>query len=374
MKIVLFANTDWYLYNFRLAFMERLKEFGHEIILLSPSGPYGPNMAKLGFRWVELPMRRASLDPLTELRLIAFIARVYRRERPDLVHHFTIKCVVYGSLAAKIAGIRNRINAVAGLGTVFVNRGYKARLLKPFVRALLKLALQGAGSHLIVQNPDDRTMFEKNRLIPVDRIHLVRGSGVDGRRFQANAVRAHDEVCRILFASRLLWDKGVGRFIDAARALEGQAEFLIAGTPDDGNPDSIDIRFLESCRRQGIVDLLGHVPDMPRLLHEIDVLVLPSIYGEGVPRILVEGAACGLPLVAFDVPGSREIVVHGENGFLIPPGDEHALVESLRRLIGDPELRKRMGAHSRRHFESEYDLETVFSKTLDVYRICLQSD
>lgn len=372
MKIVFFANTDWYLYNFRLAFLQKLKDSGHEILLLSPPGSYGPRMVQLGFRWVPLPMRRTSLNPVSELRLVARVAGLYRREKPDVVHHFTIKCVVYGSIAARIAGVRSRVNAIAGLGTVFVNRGLKARLLKPFVRALLERTVRGAGSHLIVQNPDDKKMFEGT--VSADRIHLIRGSGVDGNRFQAIATRADDGVCRFLFAARLLWDKGVGRFVDAARALEGQAEFFIAGTQDEGNPDSVDSRFLESCHREGIVTLLGHVPNMQRLMQEMDVLVLPSVYGEGVPRILVEGAACGLPLVAFDVPGSREIVVQSENGFLVPPGDHVALVDSLRTLIADRELRIRMGGQSRRHFEGEYDLETVFSKTLKVYRLCLQRD
>lgn len=373
MKILFFANTDWYLYNFRLSLFQKLRNQGIEVVLVSPSGPYSCRFEELGFRWIGLPMKRASLNPLAEFFIIGQVAKIYRHEKPDLVHHFTIKCVVYGSIAAQIAGVANRINAVAGLGTVFANQGIKTRALRPIVCLLLKLALRGSHAQLIIQNPDDMKFFKKNKLISGDKIHLIRGSGVDGSRFlMKKPVGKMSDIreCKFLFAARLLWDKGVDYFVQAARELAKHcaAKFYIAGMPDKGNPDSVDQAYLQSCKDEGIVELLGHVNDMASLLRVMDVVVLPSIYGEGVPRILAEAAACGLPLVAFDVPGSREIIINNKNGYLIPPKNLIALVEGLKRLLWDPALRIEMGKQSRRHFESEYGQETVIEKTLDVYR------
>jgi len=368
-KVLLYANTDWYLYNFRQGLMTALREAGLEVVLVAPPGPYGGRLEAQGFRWIPIPMRRTSLNPGTELQLIRRLAAVYRRERPDIVHHFTIKCVVYGSLAARLAGIPVRINAVAGLGTVYSGEDSRNRLLRPLVTRLLRVSLAGKHSHLILQNPDDVSLFRHLRLVSPDRLHLIRGSGVDGSTFRARPAADGGGPCRILFAARLLRSKGVDNYLRAARRLgaAGVAEFLIAGTPDAGNPDAIGRDYLEACSREGTAQLLGHVDRMQELLESVDILVLPSVYGEGVPRILVEGAACGLPLVAFDVPGSREIVVDGENGFLLPPGDQAALEHAIDRLVRDPGLRARMGRASRRHFETEYDQGTVIRKTLEVY-------
>lgn len=366
--MLLYANTDWYLYNFRSALLLALREGGHEVVVMSPPGPYGERLEAAGFRWIRMPMQRTSLNPLTEARLVARIAAVYRRERPDVAHHFTIKCVVYGSLAARLAGLATRINAVAGLGTVYTDTGALNRLLRPLVSSLLRFSLAGQRCHLILQNPDDVRLFTRHRLIRQDRIHLIRGSGVDGTTFRRPVPGARPE-CRVLFAARLLWAKGVRHFVNAARrfASSGEAEFLIAGTPDEGNPDAVGRDYLDSCEQDGAVRLLGHVERMHELLGRVDILVLPSIYGEGVPRILVEGAACGLPLIAFDVPGSREIIVDGENGYLLPSGDQEGLERAIGQLIREPALRERMGSASRGHFETEFDEKTVIRKTLRVY-------
>jgi len=370
-RIILYANTDWYLYNFRLALLEALTARGHEVIVMSPPGPYGEKLEGLGFRWIRMPMRRTSLNPLTELPLVAKIAGIYRRERPDVVHHFTIKCVVYGSLAARFAGVRRRINAVAGLGTVYSGRGFRNALLRPLVSLLLRASLAGRGSRLILQNPDDWRLFTDNKLVRPERAHLIRGSGVDGSRFRPRPPAAGHVPCRVLFAARLLWSKGIEQFVAAAGRLAspGRCEFLVAGRPDRGNPDAVDADWLAAREREGKVRLLGHVGDMARLLGMSDIVVLPSTYGEGVPRILVEAAAAGLPLVAFDVAGSREIVLDGENGFLVPAGDQDRLESALETLLDSARLRARFGAASRRHFESEYDVATVIARTVEVYGI-----
>ena len=381
MKILFFANTDWYLYNFRLPLARYLRDHGHEVVVLSPPGPYIAKLQAAGFRALPVPMQRRSLHPLRELALLNPLRRLYAQERPDLAHHFTIKCVVYGSLAARLAGIPARVNAVTGLGHVFTSDSLKTRLLRPPVCALLRLALGGANSRLIVQNPDDLAAFQRAGLINTARIRLIRGSGVDTQRFQpAECTPPHPnppppggrglEPLKILLASRLLWEKGIGEYVAAARRLRQQGlnvHFLVAGDPDPGNPASIHPEQIARWRQDGDVILLGHVDDMPALLAQTDIAILPS-YGEGVPRSLLEAAACGLPLIATDVPGCREIVQPGVNGLLVPPKDASALAAAIRQLYHDPLARQRMGQASRTIAVTEFDQRLVFEQTWAVYQ------
>lgn len=370
MKVLFFANTDWYLYNFRLSLARYLRDHGHEVVLLSPPGPYVACLQAAGFRALTVPMQRRSLNPLRELTLFEHIRRIYAQERPDLAHHFTIKCVVYGALAARLTGVSARVNAVTGLGYVFTSESPKARLLRFPVRALLRLALGGAHSRLIVQNPDDQSTFQRAGLIDYAHIRLIRGSGVDTERFRPVTPPVSTHPLKILLASRLLWGKGIGEYVVAARQLRQEsvaAEFLLAGDPDPGNPASIPPEQLDHWHQESDVTLLGHVGDMAALLAQTDIVVLPTSYGEGVPRSLIEAAACGLPLVATDAPGCREIVEHEVNGLLVPVKDAAALASALQRLCRDPETRRRMGQASRAKALAEFDERIVFARTLAVY-------
>ena len=188
-KIVLFANTDWYLYNFRRSLALALREAGHELLLLSPPGEYGARLRALGLRWEPVPMDRRSLNPLREAAVLAHLWRLFRRERPDLVHGFTIKCAVYGSLAARAAGVPARVNAVTGMGYVFTSTDAKARALRPLVRLLMRAALDGRDARLLLQNPDDVAVFEQARLVAPGHIRLIPGSGVDCVRFAPGGIR-----------------------------------------------------------------------------------------------------------------------------------------------------------------------------------------
>ena len=371
MKVILFANTDWYLYNFRLPLAQYLRTQGLDVLFLSPPGEYGLRLREAGFRWQSIPMNRLSINPLRELILLNHIRRVYAHERPKLAHHFTIKSVVYGSLAARLTGTNARVNAVTGLGHVFTNTGVKARLLRPWVRLLLRLALGGTGSRLILQNPDDVHSFKQGRLIQPEFIRLIRGSGVDTERFKPTALTDSTRPLTMLLATRLLWEKGVGEYVTAAQQLREAGlslNCLIAGQPDPGNPASIPVEQLKRWQQQGAVTLLGHVADMASLLKQVDIMVLPTNYGEGVPRSLLEGAACGLPLIATDVPGCREIVQHQHNGLLVPPRNVDALANAMRQLAENVQLRQQMGAASRAIVLEAFDQETVFQQTFAVYQ------
>ena len=391
MKVVLFANTDWYLWNFRRTLALALRDAGHEVVLLSPPGDYGEKLRALGLRWEALPMDRRSLNPLREAALLGHLWRLLRRERPDLVHGFTIKCAVYGALASRLAGVPARVGAVTGLGYVFTSTDAKARALRLPVRGLLRFALGGRQARLILQNPDDVAMFTAAGLVDADHIRLIPGSGVDcvrfapgdgdggagdGRRGHGPDPDAPTPPLRVLVAARLLWDKGLAEYVQAARMLHAEGrriDFLLAGDPDPGNPAAVPEATVNGWVDEGLLQWLGHVDDMPALLRSVDVAVLPS-YREGLPKGLIEAAACGLPLVTTDVPGCREVVADGIDGLRVPVRDAAALAAAIARLHDDPALASRLGAAARARALAEFDEQIVIARTLAVYREVLPGD
>ena len=369
-RAILFANTDWYLYNFRLALATALRDGGAEVLLVSPRGRYGDRFARLGFRWKELPFDRRTLNPTAQVAAIARLARLYSSERPDIVHHFTIKCAVYGSIAAKLAGVPVIVNALAGLGSTHPACGGRSHRLARML-ALSSLTMALPGTRVILQNPEDRDFLVARGVARRAQCALIRGSGVDLSRFRPPAARPPSPVS-VLLASRLLWRKGLAEFAGAARLVRRRhpcIRFAVAGGLDDGNPDALTPADIRSLRETGGIDILGHVEDMNSLLARTSIVALPTTYGEGVPRILIEGAASGLPLVASDVPGCREIVRDGVNGFLVPPGDTVALAGAIERLASDDRLRERLGAASRRLAVAEFGEDAIIEATLALYRM-----
>lgn len=375
MKIIIFANTEWYLYNFRRTLALALRDAGHEVLLLSPPGPYAEKLQSLGLRWLPVPMARRSLNPFTELALVLWLRKLMRQERVDLVHGFTIKGAVYGSLAARLAGVPARVNGIDGLGYVFASNDLKARLLRPLVRTMLRLALDGQNSRLILQNSDDVALFHQADLVEDARVRLIPGAGVDCSRFAAGGKRIDGQPLRVLMAARLLWDKGLAEYVAAARLLKAQGRqihFLLAGTPDPGNPKSVQEETVLGWVSEGLIDWLGHVVDMAALLETVHVVTLPS-YREGLPTTLTEGAACALPLITTDVPGCREVVTHDVDGLLVPVRDAQALAQAIARLDDDPALAARLGAAARAKVLVQFDAQIVIARTMSVYQELLGS-
>ena len=381
MKVLLFANTDWYLYNFRRSLASAIRDAGHDLVLVSPPGAHGERLRESGFRWLSAPMQRQSLNPLRELALVNWLRRLIAHERIDLVHGFTIKCAVYGSLATRMvarnSGLPARVNAVAGMGYVFTSNDAKAKALRPLVRGLLRLALDGHGARLILQNPDDVDLFQQARLVDPALVRLIPGSGVDCARYRPAArARSEDGRFRVVLPARLLWDKGLAEYVEAARQLraEGRAiDFLLAGDPDPGNPAAVPVEDVRRWVRDGLIEWLGHVDDMPGLFGSVDAVVLPS-YREGLPKGLIEAAACGLPLVTTDVPGCREVVTHDVDGLLVPARNATALARAIARLHDDLPLRERLGRAAREKAVAAFDEQIVIQRTLEVYRELVEAD
>jgi glycosyltransferase involved in cell wall biosynthesis len=379
MKFIFFANTSWYLYNFRLSTVQRLLSDGHEVVMVSPPGKFGKRLVEHGCRWIPLSMERASLNPLRELATLSRLIAVFRRERPDIVHGFTLKCAIYGTIAARIARVPAMVSAVSGMGYVFTSDALKARLLRPLVKTLLRIALNGKRSRLVLQNHDDALAFSQAGLVSPDKVRVILGSGVNTFRFHPSNRTTHRyERLRVLLAARLLEEKGVREFIEAAAILrkrERDIEFLLAGSPDPGNPHSISRDELRRWTEAGLVRCLGHVDDMPALLGSVHVMALPSYYREGVPKSLIEGAAAGLALITTDRPGCREVVTQdGVDGLRVEVRNAEALADCIARLDDDREWLAKLGERAREQALKKFDERLVIQQTLDVYAELLHPD
>jgi glycosyltransferase involved in cell wall biosynthesis len=371
-KIIFFANSEWYLFNFRLSFAKHLRERGIEVVMVSPSGPYGKKIEAEGFRWIPVTMARRSLNPFCELWLLWRLYRIYQFEKPNIAHNFTIKPVVYGGLVARLFGINGTVSAVDGMGFVFSSESVLAIMLRPLVRFLLQIALGGGKGRLIVQNPDDRDEFESYSITDSDNVRLILGCGVDTELFSPTTRPLGSErTTKVLLAARLVWEKGIAEYVEAAQQLKTlgyKVDFLLAGEPDIGNPNSVQPEQVEQWQQDNIVQPVGHIDNMAELLKSIDIMVLPSFYREGIPRSLMEAAATGIPIITTDTPGCREIVEDGFNGILIPVRDSNALTEALRKIIDDPKLASSMGKAGRSKVLAEFDEKLVFKSTIGVYR------
>lgn len=367
MRVLLVTNSDWFLYNFKRSLARSLRDAGHEVILASPEGSYGPRLCEEGFRWESFALSRSGINPLAELRSMWRLHALYRALRPDVVHHFTIKCIIYGSIAARWAGVRHVVNSVTGLGFALLADTLKARLIRPVVTGLYRVAL--AGTDVVFQNVDNRDSLDALGALGNSRVCIIPGDGVDTAHFVPPAEQPQDVV---LMMARLLRSKGVAEYVAAAgivRQARPGTRFLLAGAPDPGNPESIDGATLDAWRREGAVELLGQRNDVLALQQSSSVAVLASTQGEGMPRSLLEAAACGRPLVATDVPGCRDLVVNGENGLLVCPGDAQALANAILALLADPERAARMGRVARARAEALYSDASVNGQTQALYAL-----
>ncbi|OYV40588.1 MAG: hypothetical protein B7Z81_01935 [Acidocella sp. 20-61-6] len=293
------------------------------------------------------------------------LARVYRRLRPDILHHIALKPIVIGGLAARLAGIRRIVNAPVGLGFVFSSDRALAKLLRPMVSLGLRVTLTPPGAKAIFENPDDLAVLSAAGMVRADDAVLIRGAGVNTEEFYAAPEPAG--AVRVILIARMIREKGIADFCDAARRLKGAAEFVLVGAPDPGNPNTVTEAELRAWEAEGIVTWLGARRDIAALLRGAHIAVQPSTYREGLPKSALEAMASGRPLVATDIPGCREAVVDGETGFLVPPRDPAALAAAIAKLIAEPGLRAAFGKAARRRAEQEFAEPIICAQTLRVY-------
>jgi glycosyltransferase involved in cell wall biosynthesis len=367
--LIYVATEDWYFWMHRLALGTGALAKGYRVIVATRVDAHRGLLEAAGFQVVSLPWRRRGGTLLGECRALLDLWRLFRRERPAIVHSLALKPIIYAGLMARLAGVPLRVATVAGLGYVFTSDRLKALLLRYPVTWALRLGLGGRGSRVILENPDDGSVLVARGAMTQDQIALVSACGVDVERFRPGPSRAPVPVI-IGMACRLVRGKGVAVAVEAVGLLREAGvplRFRLAGGIDRGSPDSHDESEVAGWVADGLVEHLGHVDDMAGFWRSVDVAVYPSSYGEGVPRTLLEAAATGLPAVTSDMPGCREAVIDGATGYLVPAGDAGAVADGLKRLIEDAGLRRRLGEAARERAVTCFADPVVVAAMLSVY-------
>ncbi|MGR9072779.1 MAG: glycosyltransferase family 4 protein, partial [Gammaproteobacteria bacterium] len=343
-KILFLVTEDWYFCSHRLAVACAARERGYRVAVATRIRNHGEAIARSGIKPIGIRLRRRSMNPFRELASLIEIFLLYRREKPDIVHHVALKPVLYGSVAALFSGTPYVINAIAGLGHIFSSKTLTAGLLKPFVRTAFRVLLNRRNSRVIVQNDDDRMFLIRSLGVDEKKIRLIRGAGVNLSLFKPTPEPSGEPV--VTLAARLLRDKGIGEFVEAVGLLKAKGlrfRARVAGAPDPDSPGAVSQAELAEWRKDGAIEWLGHRSDMPQIWRETHIAVLPSSYGEGVPKALIEAAASGRAAVTTDMPGCRDIVRHGKNGLLVPARNASALADAIEYLIGHSAARQKMG-------------------------------
>jgi len=370
-KVLLVANTSWYLYNFRLPLIRDLRGRGIDVALVAPHDAYTPMLEAEGFTVHPWLVARSSVNPLSEAHALIDLLRIYRRETPDLVHHFTIKACLYGTIAAKGARVYRVINAVTGLGHVFLGTRKRSRLLRKAIKPVYRAAFKARRSTVVFQNADDQETLIRLGITDGERARLIRGSGVDINRFKPSADSAgrfHDPL-QVLFPSRPIREKGTAELLQACRSLWADGvdlELLVAGALDSGNRSALTPAELAELRANHRIRCLGHIEDMQLVYAASDIVVLPS-WREGLSRALIEAAAMERPIITTDVPGCHDVVEQGISGLLVPQRDARSLMLAIRLLLENPDLAKRFGKAARQKVVAEFQVSLVNESTLLQY-------
>lgn len=367
-KILFFVTEDWYFCSHRLSLALATKKAGFQVAVATRVQDHGEQITSHGLKLIPLQLSRHSLNPFRGLLLLFRFIKILRKESPDILHNVSLVPMFYGSIAALFSKTPKVINALTGLGYLFSSRNWKARLVRPLVENIFRWILNRPNTKVIFQNPEDRAFFIKRKLVRGNQTVLIKGSGVDMNQFIPSPEPEGPPT--VLLASRMLWDKGIGIFVEAARLLAGRnfpVRFILAGSCDTRSPLAVPHSNLEEWNRSGVVEWWGHRTDMNEVFGASNIVCLPTTYGEGIPKVLIEAAACGRAIIATNVQGCREIVLDGQNGILISSQNPQELADAIQKLIKDPALRQKMGKVGRHIALSEFSSRKVISQTLALY-------
>lgn len=366
LTIAIVANTTWNLFNFRLSLIEKLTAEGYRVVAIAPPDAYSPYLKAAGCLYLPLPnLKRKGTNPFSDLRLMLNLYRLYRKYRVDIALHYTIKPVIFGTLSARLAGAC-AINTLTGLGSAFL----REVLMKQLALKLYQLSLPFS-SKVLFQNKDDMSLFLMHRLAPVERCLIIRGSGVNTRHFFPALSSTPSPVPRVLFIGRLLQDKGIREFVEAAKLLRQSgsiAQFEIVGSLDTGNPSSVDESELRQWQTEAHIIYHGPASDVRPYIQQCNMVVLPS-YREGLPRVLLEGMAMGKPIITTRTAGCRETVVPDKNGYLVEVKNARSLAKAISNMIAiGHEEQQKMGALGRQMVLAHFDERLIIQKYLQVIR------
>ena len=371
--LIFLVTEDWYFCLHRLPLAHAAKKAGYRVLIATQINDQDSDIYSEGFEIIPMQWARKSMNPFHGLSEIWQIRQIISRYRPDIMHLVAMKPSLFGSVAAYFNTDVVLVQNLAGLGQAYVSKGIFANLLRGFLNRSFSLLFARARSKTIVENSDDQNYLAHSLNIGNDKVKLIRGIGVDVKRFQYSPEEPADTI-QVTMVSRMLWPKGVQELVDAARILrqkEYPVKIQLVGLPDTSSRVSVSQEDLQAFHDEGIIEWLGFQEDIPAIWRQSHIAILPSYYREGIPRSLLEAASCGRAIITTDMPGCREIVRNGENGILIAPKNTQAIVDAIITLIDDPPMRQEMGVSGRRMIEQDFTEEQVVSETLSVYESLL---
>jgi len=361
-KILFVVNVDWFFISHRLPLATEALQRGYEVHIACGITDKREFLENLGVRVHSLRLLRSATGMKGEIEAFVDIYRLLQEVAPDVAHFVTIKPVLYGGIASRFLSLDKRVFSISGLGFLFIQQGLKASLVRGVIKRLYSVALGGKNSCIIVQNPNDKRVVSSIRKVPIT---LIRGSGVDLHQYKYKEEQC--EKIKVVMACRLLRDKGVFEYLEAARILKREnTEFALYGDIDEHNPATLTLDEVEQIRREGVVQLHGFSSDMARVFRDANIVVLPS-YREGLPKVLIEAAACGRAVVTTDVAGCRDAIEPNVTGLLCKVKDARSLAEQIEKLVANEELRQSMGRAGRVLAEKEFDIKRVVAKHFEIY-------
>lgn len=366
-KLFIVVNVDWFFLSHRLPVALAAQKAGWDVTIVTADTGKLRDITAQGLKAINLPMSRSGMNIMEELGTLNFLHKLYKREKPDVVHHVGMKTILWGTLAAKFAHVNGVVNAISGLGGFFAedNKGLMARVMP----RVLKFSHNRKNLLCIFQNNEDKGLYVKNGIIKVEQARYIKGSGVDLKEFYYTPEPAEGKV-NIILTARMIVEKGVFLLTEAAEKLrkdyEDKVEFWLVGGIDD-HPGAITKEQLEAVCDGKYIQWLGYRTDVKELLQSSHIVAFPSYYMEGLPKSLIEADAIGRPVITCNSVGCKETVIDGYNGYLIPTKDVDALVEKLDILLGDAKLRQEMGKNSRKYAEENFSIDVVIERHLKVY-------
>lgn len=372
-KILLIANTDWYLFRFRLSLARTIREYGLEPIFVSPPGRYVSDIQESGFRWIKWNIDRRTYFPINEIASIYKLVQILNREEPVLIHNHTIKPVFYGSLSARLIGYKKVVNSITGRGYLFMGKSFPLKMTRKIVVPFYRKITNHSSYVTIFENQDDLEFFRSYQMFIRTLNVVIPGVGVDPDIFSPSP--EPDGVPVVAYVGRLLWDKGVGTFVQASQLLKKQKaaiRMVLIGAPDPGNPTNIPEKVIHQWVQDGLVEWWGWQENMHTAYRQCNVIVIPSL-GEGLSTTLLEAMASGRAVIATDVPGCRDIIKDKGTGLLVPPKDSIALADAIQHLANSPYLRSQFAQAGRALIEKQYTTQYINQLTIQTYKEILSN-
>lgn len=366
-KVVLFANSDWFNYNFNVDYAIFLEENSFECTLICPPGPYFDRIKGRGLNVMSTPHFRSSINPLSYIFVLFWLCKFLKKYKPDVIHNYTLICIILGTIAATISGVSKVVNEITGLGYLFISKTFKAGFIRSIIIFIIRTFSKATTTYLTL-NKYDYLKIKRMLYGITNEVYLVNGSGVDCTKFQPRT-KSKSNKTRILLPARMLYDKGVVEFVDASISLShlrNKIEFLLAGPCDQGNPSSISSELIAQWQADGSVTWLGFIERMDLLYNDVDIVVLPS-YREGLPTSLIEAAASGLPIITTNVPGCIDVVNNLFNGIIVPVKSSSSISDAICFLLKNPEIAKEFGENSRKLALSKFEKSVVNTKRMSFY-------